>query len=419
MQKSILYLSAIWPEWNATAAGVRSQQLLTQWHRMGYTVYLGSAGKNQQWKKKWEKIGIIPYPIVLNQPTIFKGLLAHPPDAVIYDRFYLEEQYSWQIREFFPQCRHIIDTQDLHSLRLARQKDLNLGKDPLETSLNIEESLTLRELSAFYRADYSLFTSTVEMDILDKNFCFPKDKMGYLPLFYQDSLSVNSVSFSERKHCCFIGNYRHLPNLDAVKWFSKKVWPLIKEKLSGVQLHLYGSYLPAEVKELSNNEVVVKGQAPEVISTLQKYRINFAPLRFGAGLKGKVLEASRAGTPTLGSPIALEGFHPKESWKDATARTLEEWIEKSVLLYFNKDSWEKFSTQSKASVSQYYLAKNWLPELKECVEGQKPKSCITTNLLRFQNNQSAKFLAKSLIERKRKSFLDLPISNTKQAPKIE
>ena len=419
MSKNILYLSAIWPEWNATAAGVRSLQLLNQWHRMGHTIYLGSAGKNQQWKSKWAEIGIIPYPIVLNQPSCFLGLRANPPDVVVYDRFYIEEQYSWQVRELFPKCRHVIDTQDLHSLRLARQKDLNFGKDPLDTLLNIEESLTLRELSAFYRADYSLLTSPVEIDLLDKKFGFPKEKIGYLPLFYQDPPATNSISFSQRKHCCFIGNYRHLPNLDAVTWFTKTLWPSIKESLPGVQLHLYGSYLPPRVKQLSKDGVVVKGQAPEVVSTLQKYRINFAPLRFGAGLKGKVLEASRAGTPTIGSAIALEGFHPKESWKDATARTLEEWVEKSVLLYSNKDYWEKASSQNKASIGQYYSAKNWHPVIKESLDGEQQNPCLTTALLRYQNNQSAQVLARRVIERKKKSFLDPPILGTKQVLEIE
>ena len=115
-------------------------------------------------------------------------------------------------------------------------------------------------------------------------------------------------SFLERKDIVFVGSYQHTPNVDAVKFFTQEIMPLIRQSLSGVRFYVVGSRPPLDVKELACEDIIITDFIPDLTSFLNNVRISVAPLRYGAGIKGKIGGAMAVGLPVVATPIAAEGM---------------------------------------------------------------------------------------------------------------
>jgi glycosyltransferase involved in cell wall biosynthesis len=160
-----------------------------------------------------------------------------------------------------------------------------------------------------------LILSSFEFELLRDRFRVPENLLLELGFSYPDPDLALRRPFTERRHLVSIGNFRHLPNRDSAFWMARTLWPRIREALAErgdreTELHLYGAYPPKEMMALDDpkGRFRVLGPADDSIATLRNYRTLFAPLRFGAGIKGKIADAWSAGIPVVTTPIGAEGM---------------------------------------------------------------------------------------------------------------
>lgn len=293
------------------------------------------------------------------------------PDIVIYDRFLGEEQYSHRVQRYAPNVISIIDTQDVHFLRYAREEMLSQGKSVQEISnINFFNSKQfssetvdriLREIASIMRTDATILSSFVEQDILKNQFLIPNHKLTVAPFYYK-SENTTFKPFHRRKDFIFIGNFRHRPNKDAILWLKEKIWKKLAPRLPDVHLKIYGDGALMEDYALENKQerFLIKGQLkPEYLySTLSKHRVNLAPLRYGAGIKGKITDGWHVGTPVVSTSIGMEGMNQGQRWGGLVADTDDSFVEAALKLYTDEEMWMKSQLDGK------YLMENQFDEDK-------------------------------------------------------
>jgi hypothetical protein len=255
----------------------------------------------------------------------------------------IEEQFGWRVREHAPEALRVLDTVDLHSLRRERQREITSEHQPSTTTPSDD---TLRELAAIYRSDLSLIISSYEASLLQHRFGVPTSLLEVTGFLYPEPPPFRG--WEERVHLVFIGNGFHAPNIDAIRLLKHTLWKPIRAELAerGVpdaELHIYGAYLPQEIMQFDNprERFRVLGKAGDVYETLQQYRCNLAPLRFGAGLKGKVSDGWMVGTPCVATPIAAEGMTRGEQFGGIIEEQIDRYPQKVATLYTDKCIWEQ------------------------------------------------------------------------------
>lgn len=287
----------------------------------------------------------------INDPEVDHIIEKIKPNIVIYDRFITEEQFNWRVREKCPDAVTFVDTQDLHFLRHTREylKDNGYSiidtKNFIITPNNVPENilnLVIRELSSLYRTDGTIVSSSFEKDYLINNFDFPERKIIHAPFFYSYNPRKFDMNLSKRKDFVVIGNFTHPPNKDALLWLRHSIWEKISTYIPNAKLHVYGANPTKEDMELSNESFIVKGPLKEerLFPTLAKYKVNLAPLRFGAGIKGKIADSWVAGTPSVTTSIGSEGMEDgNNKWGGLIANTDDEFVESAVKLYLDSNIW--------------------------------------------------------------------------------
>ena len=342
--KTLFVIGYVWPEPNSSAAGARMMQLLEFFKNEGFNIIFGTTAGASPHAVALEHFGIRTVKIELNNSS-FDGLLKEmQPEYVLFDRFMMEEQFGWRVAEAWPKALRILDTEDLHFLRKARQEAFKKSKNP--ESLDLHSDLAKREIASIYRCDLSLIISEAEMKLLQEEFRMPKELLLYLP-FMIEIPSKEKIAefplFETRKNFISIGNFLHEPNWDAVLNLKQNIWPLIRKELPKAELHIYGAYATAKVEQLHNEKegFLVKGRAASALEVIKNSRVLLAPLRFGAGLKGKFADAMQAGTPSVTTAIGAEGMATSEEFNGLIANDPEGFASAAVKLYSGKTLWEQ------------------------------------------------------------------------------
>src|SRR5690606_2489398 len=203
-----------------------------------------------------------------------------------------------------------------------------------------------REIAAIYRCDLSLIISSVEMQLLQTHFFVPENLLLYCP-FLAFSPLADIPDFTQRQHFMSIGNFRHAPNWDAVLCLKHRIWPLIRARLPQAQLHIYGAYLPPKASALHQPKsgFYIDGWTPDARAVMSVARVCLAPLRFGAGLKGKLWEAMECGTPSVTTTIGAEAMHADLPWAGTIADSDQEFAEAAVALHEDAAQWCAASAQ--------------------------------------------------------------------------
>lgn len=385
-----LILASVWPEKKASAAGLRTWNWIDFFLQEGFEVHLASAASLPA-HLEVDFAHLSCHSLTLNDSSFDTWIATWTPTLCLMDRFIVEEQFGWKIKQSSPHTLRWLDTQDVHFIRAFRkelfqtqpEKCFPLDKLPLTqaSSLKAEHTL-LRELASFYRSDYVWVLSDAEQTFLTQHLGFPSEKIGLTRLHYPSCPLVQELpSFEDRRHFCFIGNGRHLPNQDAVTLLKEKLWPPIRQKLPHAECHLYGAYPPAQWSAYHEpaQGFWVKGPTPDSSQTLQQYRVNLAPLRFGAGIKGKITDGWWSGTPALASPIAAEGMSEALPWG-------------GLLL----DSWSP-SCWAQAAEKLYTEATTWKVAQQRGFDLIKTLYCQTTEQLKLHQKLSQQQLSRSLL----------------------
>ncbi len=342
MLQKVLIIGKVWPEPKSSAAGSRMMQLIHLFQTQSWEVSFASAANESEFSDDLKDLEIKKYHIELNNSSFDDFIKELQPNLVLFDRFTTEEQYGWRVAEHCPDALRILDTEDLHCLRAARQKALK-EKRTFESS-DLMSTIAKRELASIYRCDLSLIISEFEMQLLTDFFKVDASLLLYLP-FLLEPLTEEEQSkwpdFSSRKNFISIGNFLHEPNWDAVLFLKQEIWPLIRKQLPDSELHVYGAYPSQKVVELNNAKegFVIKGRAVDASMVMRQARVCIAPLRFGAGLKGKLIEGMLNGTPSVTTNIGAESMHGTLNWCGEIANTAEDFAKAALKLYTHEDLW--------------------------------------------------------------------------------
>lgn len=375
--KKLLVIGFVWPEPNSSAAGSRMMQLIGLFQKQGYEVTFASAALDSEYMIDLSKFGIHKVAIKLNDSSFDEFVGALQPNVVLFDRFMIEEQFGWRVIENCPNAVRILDTEDLHCLRLARQKAFK-QKRPFSLEDLLVEEVAKREIASILRCDLTLMVSEFEMDVLQAVFKIDASLLFYLPILSDafDASFVNELpSFEERDGFVFIGNFLHEPNWNAVEYLKETIWPKILKKLPNATLKIYGAYPSQKVLQLHHPKTnfFIVGRAEDAQKVVQQSKVVLAPLRFGAGIKGKLLEAMQTGTPSVTTTIGAESMQGDLPWNGYVSDAVEEFVDAAVQLYTDKSSWLA-SQQNGFSI----LNKRYKKELFESVFEERLQHLLFT-----------------------------------------
>ncbi|MDI9310147.1 MAG: glycosyltransferase family 4 protein [Limnohabitans sp.] len=398
MKKKILIIGLVWPEPKSSAAGTRMLQLIELFQEQSFEITFASAAQTGDYSFDLSTLHIQTVQIQLNDSSFDEFVRTLNPSIVLFDRFISEEQFGWRVIENCPDAIRILDTEDLHCLRYARQQAIKNNSDFIVDDI-LNEDAALREVASIYRCDLSLIISDFEMELLQNTFKIDESLLFYLPMFYDQK--SNYLSFKERKDFVFIGNFLHAPNYDAVLQL-KSIWKNIKNKLPEAKLNVYGAYSSQKVEQLHNERegFLIKGRAVDAFEVLEKSKVLLAPLRFGAGIKGKLLEAMVNGTPSITTKIGSEGIATYENWNGFICNDEVDFCEKAILTYTNENLWAKFQLNGEAVVRSKFNKEIYNSDLNVRIayllsNYKKARKFNFTGRLLVQNQfNSLKFMSK-------------------------
>lgn len=412
MQKQLLIIAFAWPEPNSTAAGNRMLQLIHFFLEQEYKITVASTAVESEHSLDLDALGAEKASIQLNHSSFDDFVTKLNPKIVLFDRFLTEEQFGWRVAKFAPNAIRLLDTEDLHSLRQTRQVEFKNNRT-FTTAAWLQNDTTKREVASIYRCDVSLIISSYEMILLAKTLKIDPSLLLYLPFMLpkinRDQVK-NWTSFDDRKDFIFIGNGKHAPNVDAVVWLKEKIWPKIRNELPKTQLHVYGAYLPQRIKEMQNSEkgFLIKGWVADAKKVMCESKVSFAPLRYGAGIKGKLILAMQTGTPSITTSIGAEGMHKGLPWSGTVTNNADEFAKAAIDLYNNKNKWYMAQQSALTIINSLYRKEKLHDHLNRKINDLQlnlPKHRAQNfmgALLQHQTMQSTKYLSKWIEEKNSK-----------------
>lgn len=409
--KKLLIIGFVLPEPKSSAAGSRMLQLIHLFQKQGYAITFATTANDSDKAFDLSSINVTTAKIELNSDSFDEFIRQQKPDAVLFDRFMTEEQFGWRVAEHCPNAIRILDTEDFHGLRKGRGLALK-AKQEFSVSY-LQNDITKREIASIYRCDLSLIISEYEMELLQNQFKIDKHLLFYIP-FLIESITESQLkqipTFEERQHFISIGNFLHPPNYDAVLYLKQEIWPLIRKQLPKAEIHIYGAYPSQKVTQLNNKAdgFLIKGFAEDVNTVMQRAKVCLASLRFGAGLKGKLIDAMQNGTPSIMTSIAAEGMFGKLPSNGFIEDDPEVFTNKAIALYTEKQIWqEKQSNGFKVINTRFDMNRfetefeTKLKTLQNNIEAHRQNN-FTGQLFMHHTLQSTKYMSKWIAEKNSK-----------------
>ncbi|AEH01871.1 glycosyltransferase [Lacinutrix sp. 5H-3-7-4] len=408
MNKELLIIGIVWPEPKSSAAGTRMMHLIYLFLSKNYNITFATACAKSDNAFNLKSIGVVTKEIELNNSSFDVFVKKLNPDIVIFDRFMTEEQFGWRVAEQCPNALRLLDTEDLHCLRKGRQQAL---KDQSVFNTHyLFNAVAKREIASIYRCDLTLIISEVEVDILKHQFKVDEHLLCYLP-FLLESISPKQQSvlpgFRAREHFVTVGNFLHEPNLDGIKYLKEYIWPTIRKQLPKAEMHIYGSYESHKVTQLEDKKsgFYIKGFVEDIATVMQQYKVCLVPLRFGAGLKGKIIDAMYNGTPCITTSIGAEGMYGTLEPNGFIEDEPLDFAKMAVELYSNKIFWNAKQKHGVNVINLRFDKQLFTADFMHRVEATKNglevhrKSNFTGAMLMHHTLQSTKFMSKWIEEK--------------------
>lgn len=356
-KKTILMFYTDGPDFDRSTASRMAFHYLQLFVQMGLHVIYAGVGfkRNEPYTSILEQMGIQ----VVYKESEVKSLY----EWIIHHKDYID--YAYLIFPFIAQkymdiLRHQTKAKifyngcDLFFLRERRNYDLTKDPKLLESS----ENWKTVEANLIKEADINHTLSTYEKNLLRQ--WFPEKKVRLVPVFiYNDTNIPGRVKpFSKREGLLFVGTFNHKPNVDAIRWFTRHIFPKIVKQIPDIKFYIVGLSPPATIKALKSKNIIVTGYVSdkELESYYKKCRVVVAPLRFGAGVKGKIVEAMRYRVPVVTTEIGAEGF---KGIKDYIyiAKNEREFARNVLDLYTREKLWTQASNNNLKYIKRHFSMK--------------------------------------------------------------
>lgn len=401
--KKLLIIGFVWPEPQSSAAGSRMLQLINQFQKQDFEITFATTSNESDKAFDLNSIGVKTKKIQLNNTSFDEYIKQLNPNAVLFDRFMTEEQFGWRVAEQCPNALRILDTEDFHGLRKGRAEALK--QNETFSIKHLQNDVTKREIASIYRCDVSLMISEAEIELLTQQFKISKDLLHYLPFLLEpisEKQQQKLPNFENRHHFITIGNFLHPPNYDAVLYLKQNIWPLVKKELPKAELHIYGAYVSQKVTQLNNLKegFFIKSFVEDVNEVMQHAKVCLAPLRYGAGLKGKLIDAMQNGTPSVMTTIAAEGMFGKLEPSGSVTDKVQNFANEAIELYTNKNLWVTKQNHgfkcinSRFNITDFEASfKNQINNLVQNLETYRQQNFVG-QLLMHHSLQSTKYMSK-------------------------
>jgi len=337
-RKNILIIDHHVPMPDRDSGSLRMFQILKLLHELGHRVTFipDNLADIPPYTAALQKRGIK----VVRHPYVKKVrdyLIAHGSefDVVVLSRCQFARKHIADVRLYAPQSRIIFDTVDLHFLR--EESEARLTSDP-ETRRKAQETKQW-EYDLINQSDETWVVSSAEQRLLQKEL---PDKSFQLVSNIVDVPGSNTP-FALRRDWLFIGGFQHPPNIDAVLFFLKEIYPLINEHLGDAKFYIIGDKVPPEIMTLAKEKIIIAGLQRDVRPFFDSVKLSVAPLRFGAGVKGKINQSMAFGVPVVATSLAAEGTDLNDREEILVADQPEDFARAVIELYESEQLWNRIS----------------------------------------------------------------------------
>ena len=370
----VLIIDPLLPMHDRASGSLRLFQIIMLLRAMNYRLtYIARYGVDQEkYRRQLESMGVTVYandPEKL--PQIGRNLAANPIDLAKITSdcdvawlsfFHIAEQYLPDIRRLSPKTKILIDTVDVHFLREARQAQLS--GDPIAAQ---QAQITReRELAIYRKADVVLTVTDADAAVLRE--AGLQTPTQVIPNIHETF--PNTPKYNARDGLLFVGNFNHTPNVDAVLWFFESILPLLSEQLPCVPVTIVGTNPPPQIQALASNQIRVTGWVPTTEPFVQAARVSIAPLRVGAGMKGKIGEALANGLPTVTTRIGAEGMGLQHNCEILIADDPESFAREILRLYQDPSLWENIARAGRQFIESHFGFTAVIPKLKSLISSQ-------------------------------------------------
>ena len=350
--KNILVIDHHLPMPDRDSGSLRMFQILKLLHQLGHRVIFipDNLADIPPYTGELQKRGIE----VVYHPYIQKVrdyLIAHGSsfDAVVLSRCQFARKHITDVRLYAPQSRIIFDTVDLHFLR--EEGEARLTRDP-EVERKAYETRR-QEYELIDQSDETWVVSTTEQRSLQEK--WPEKSIQLVSNIVD--VPGSKTPFALRRDWLFIGSFQHPPNIDAVLFFLKEIYPLISEHLRDAKFYIIGDKVPPEIVALATERIVVAGLQRDVRPFFESVKLSVAPLRFGAGVKGKINQSMGFGVPVIATSVAVEGTKLRDREEILVADTPEDFARALIELYESEDLWNRLSKNGIRKTRALYSTK--------------------------------------------------------------
>jgi GT2 family glycosyltransferase/SAM-dependent methyltransferase/glycosyltransferase involved in cell wall biosynthesis len=366
-KKRILVIDHYVPMPDRDSGSVRMDRILTILRGMGhYVTFLPqNLVPTQPYTRSLQGRGIeVIHAPFMSRPEDFLKTRGLEFDVVMMSRLSVAEALHTVVKQSCPRAVTLFDTVDLHYLRLERQA----------TALDDERSrreaaeIKIRELTVARSCDAVVVVSPVERNsLLNENPALDVHVVSNI-----HDVLVSSPSPALRRGMVFLGSFQHPPNVDAVVWFSQLVYPLVRAELGEVPFYVVGADGPAEITRLHGGGIEVLGYVPDLTSLLARTRLTIAPLRFGAGVKGKVNTSMSYGVPVVATPIAIEGMSLSNEVDVliASPDDPESFARQICRVYQDDELWTRLSKGGLENIRRHFSTERAQEALSQLLESQ-------------------------------------------------
>lgn len=364
VNKRVLLIDATTPTPDQDSGSVDTIYDIKVLHTLGYKVTFlpDDIYNNGSYTEALQRLGVeclySPYLYSIKEHLESSGDIY---DLVIVKRVNVASKHIEDIRRYCVNAKTIFNTVDLHFLREEREAIIN-NSAKLKEQARQTKAL---EYSVMKRSDVTIVISDTEREILAKE--YPEILVTTVP--YVRNVAEHCPLFSTRRDIVFIGGFRHAPNVDATLYFVQEIWPLVREAIPGVKFRIVGSNAPSEIRELeAHPQVTFEGYVPNLDTVFNNCRLSVAPLRFGAGIKGKIGTSLSYGVPCVASPLAVEGMQLTDLQEVLIASNPLDFAQSIIKAYNDETLWNSLSANGIAYMIERYSFEQGVERFRELID---------------------------------------------------